>query len=205
MKLLILSWLLVLSVHAQAQQPQFMLDDVLSPNEIAMDLGIPLRVKPYPGRNVSFQQAVAMGALQKYPVIVRINKSATGPYAQQAWIYEKGRLTRNYPVSTGREQWELAKSGREYFSITPTGYFHPKRYVRDHYSKTWQTNMEFAIFFNGGIALHAAHPELNRYLGRRASGGCVRQHYQDAEYIYNLARAQRSSKSVLIIVEDTQM
>ncbi|MNL70470.1 L,D-transpeptidase catalytic domain [compost metagenome] len=61
--------------------------------------------------------------------------------------------------------------------------------------------MEFAIFFNGGIALHAAHPELYKYLGRRASGGCVRQHYQDAEYLYNLARAQRS-KNVLIVVED---
>ena len=44
--------------------------------------------------------------------------------------------------------------------------------------------MEFSVFFNGGVALHAANSAHNSQLGRRASGGCVRLHRDNAKYIY---------------------
>ena len=197
MKRFILSLLLVFSVGAQAQQPvsDLMLDDLMSPDEIAEEANLP--ATRYQENILSVEQAYQANGnydvTRDYPIVVRINKSAYGPNAQRLWLYEYGQLTSTYLVSTGRERWEEAKSGRRYFSVTPTGWFHPKRFVRNHWSSTWQTYMEFSIFFNGGIALHATTPPYYPLLGQRASGGCVRQTRENAEYLYNRGLAVRTA------------
>jgi hypothetical protein len=91
-----------------------------------------------------------------------------------------------WPVSTGRERNEVAKSGRHYFSSTPTGFYYPFDLVRKHWSKTWEAWMEWSIFFNGGIAIHATTPNHYPALGKRDSGGCVRLRRENALTLWTL-------------------
>ncbi|MNT31399.1 L,D-transpeptidase catalytic domain [compost metagenome] len=124
---------------------------------------------------------------QEFPVVIRISKAVN---VQQMWVWQDGVLTNQFAVSTGREQWETAKSGRYYFTGTPVGWFKPKALIRKHWSETWEANMEFAVFFNGGVAMHATTPDHYKELGRRASGGCVRLHKTNAEFIFNLVSSE---------------
>jgi lipoprotein-anchoring transpeptidase ErfK/SrfK len=112
---------------------------------------------------------------------------------QTATVYHNGAQVNHFLVSTGRERWETAKSGRQYFTTTPTGWFAPKSYVRNHWSNTWDALMEYAIFFNGGVALHATTPNHYVELGQRASGGCVRMHKTNALWFWNLSMNDRTA------------
>lgn len=130
-----------------------------------------------------------------YDFVLVINKSAVGPTAQTAKAYSRGELFGTFKVSTGRETNEKSKSGKRYFSNTPTGWFHPTWLSRNHVSKTWEASMPFAVFFNGGIATHAALPAYFDKLGSRASGGCVRFHPSQAEWIFN--QIQKAGKGLV--------
>ncbi|UOF01182.1 L,D-transpeptidase [Bdellovibrio reynosensis] len=191
-KFFLLSLLLVSTLGANAEelssQPQ--LDDLISPDEIAEELGFP---RTEMGVDVlsydDFYKSEAADFISEYPLVVIINKSNRGPTAQTLVMYENGFQTSVWQVSTGRERWELAKSGRRYFSATPVGYFYPYQLVRNHYSHTWKANMEFSVFFNGGVAVHATTPDHYKELGTRASGGCVRLLKENAEYFYRQIEA----------------
>jgi hypothetical protein len=122
---------------------------------------------------------------QEVPIVILINKSAEGPGAQRLHLYQYGIETANWKISTGRERLENSKNGRQYFSTTPSGWFYPHWAERNHWSNTWETDMEFAVFFNGGIAIHATTASHYRQLGQRASGGCIRLYRAHAEYIYS--------------------
>lgn len=117
-------------------------------------------------------------------VVAVINKSNIGSTAQTMHLYVDGILASVWKVSTGREKLEIAKSGRQYVTTTPVGYFRPTRLVPNHRSLTWQADMPFAVFFNGGIAAHAT--TLVDRLGTRASGGCVRNTIEGAKLFYGL-------------------
>lgn len=164
----------------------FELDDLISPNQIAAELGLP----PVEDSLVSIQSVESISAregvdiLREWPIVIWVNKAAAGATAQHLKFWYRGRLYMDALISTGRERMETPKKGEPYFSSTPVGWFNPTRLVEDHYSELWQTNMPFAIFFNGGIALHATHLELYPQLGQRASGGCVRQREENAERIF---------------------
>jgi hypothetical protein len=69
---------------------------------------------------------------------------------------------------------QAAQSGRVYFSSTPKGYFRPTKLYTDYMSYTWQAPMPNAVFFIGGIAIHATTEDAYAKLGTRASGGCIR-------------------------------
>lgn len=140
-----------------------------------------------PQNIISMMDQLALEGLdvtREFPIVVVANKSAYGYGAQTMRVIENGYQTYSWKISTGREQWETSKSGRQYFTTTPPGWFYPYRLVRNHYSETWQTNMEFSVFFNGGVAVHATTPGYYSQLGRRASGGCVRLHRDHAQYLY---------------------
>ena len=122
--------------------------------------------------------------IKNFDLVVVINKAITGPNAQRAEIYWQGQLFGKFKVSTGREKQEISKSGRRYFSNTPTGWYHPTWMSRNHISKTWEVPMPYAVFFNGGIATHAAPKDSYEKLGSRASGGCVRLHPAQAKLIF---------------------
>ncbi|MGE3611498.1 MAG: L,D-transpeptidase family protein [Bacteriovoracaceae bacterium] len=114
-------------------------------------------------------------AIKSYRLVIAVNKSASGSDAQKVNVYENGQLVFTDKVSTGREQVEnKTKSGRVYFSTTPIGFYRPVTVYKDYYSNTWQAPMPNAVFFRGGIAIHATTESHYKELGKRASGGCVR-------------------------------
>lgn len=122
-------------------------------------------------------------AAQTYPLVIAVNKKAKGNGAQTLTMYEDGVKVLEQKISTGRETPEVAKSGRKYFSTTPKGYYRPTKVYTNYYSNTWKADMPNAVFFIGGIALHATTKSHYAELGTRASGGCVRLRLESSKLI----------------------
>jgi lipoprotein-anchoring transpeptidase ErfK/SrfK len=172
--------------------------DVASPDEVAQELGLgPIydsttaEPEMIPKSLTSLNRMSGIDLSQYFPVVIVVNKANVGPSAQTLKLYHRGVLAYTFAVSTGREQEETkTKSGRNYFSTTPTGFFAPMRTVEKYYSTLWQANMNNAVFFNGGIALHATTPEHFKNIGHRDSGGCVRMMPKNAKIVYDLIIAE---------------
>jgi lipoprotein-anchoring transpeptidase ErfK/SrfK len=166
------------------------LQDILSPDEVAEELGLSLEPQPR-----------LFNASLSDRLLLLVDKSPTGtsPTAQTLIVYLDGRYFAHFTVSTGRERPELAASGRKYFSRTPIGDFRIQKMVKNYWSNTWKSPMPFSIFFIGGIAFHATTPKYYDQLGSRASGGCVRMTLEDSETLWNLVN-QVGTKNVLIRV-----
>ncbi len=164
----------------QIDQNQEVLADILSPDELVTEMGL----QDNASNILSTMQLVNIPVRLQ----IKIDKShqGTSATAQTMEIYLDGNLINTILVSTGRQKDEIAKSGRAYFSSTPTGTFKIYRRSRLHYSETWKAPMPFAQFFNGGVAIHATGKEHYAELGSRASGGCVRVSYENAEMIWKL-------------------
>lgn len=119
-----------------------------------------------------------------------------------------------FKVSTGRDAFEKKgehHSQKDNWTITPTGFYYPQAFRSRHKSESYShslcdsaagqflsailkkelcTMMDYALFFNGGIALHQAIPGTEKALGEKASGGCVRLPGALAQYLfYNLNQA----------------
>lgn len=139
-------------------------------------------------------QKTGVDVLKSFPLVLLINKAASGPTAQQMKVYSNGELVKTFPVSTGRERNETPPGGHPYFSTTPTGWFAPDHYELHHHSTTWEAEMNNAIFFIGGIAVHATTPEHFKALGHRDSGGCVRLLPPNALYVWNASLAVQKSQ-----------
>ncbi len=176
-------------------QPTFAqsLGDVASPDELAEELGLDTTrfLDVMSAQNIvnveEFQDVNGFNVLDYYHLVVVINKSADGPEAQTMRVYQDGKFLHHWLVSTGRERQEdETKSGRKYFSATPVGYFSPQKLVRKYWSITWEAWMEYAIFFNGGVAMHATTKDHFAALGTRNSGGCVRLHPKNAKILWGL-------------------
>lgn len=168
------------TTFASANETQQVLADILSPDELAEEMGI--------AEDASDFLADRVFSDIEPRLHIKIDKSleGTSPTAQSMEVYLDGVLIHTALVSTGREKDELAKSGKKYFSSTPTGTFKITRRRKDYFSKTWQAPMPFAQFFNGGIALHGTSEPYYKQLGSRASGGCVRLTLENAEMMWNL-------------------
>lgn len=182
-------FLFFLSINTFAA-PGVSLDDVLTPDELATELGITDSTKPSPQVEPftpdQIRDTYGVNLYSEFPVVIVISKGS-----QTGTVYHYGNLVNRFLISTGRERWETARSGRTYFTSTPSGWFSPKRYVQTYWSDTWEARMDYAIFFNGGIALHATTPDHYKELGRRASGGCVRMHKTNALWFWNLSLSHR--------------
>lgn len=126
------------------------------------------------------------GLVDYFPVVIWINKSSSGETPQTIRIYDQGKKVFEDRVSTGREKWELTPNGTKYFSSTSTGYYVPYWLDKNHVSNLWNTPMPWAVFFDGGIAIHQVPKGADGKLGSRASGGCVRVKGDVAQYIYQL-------------------
>ena len=175
--------------------------DVASPQEVAAELGLAAMSDDqvpefFPGdlSHSSIEQhnqAAGIDVTQHFPVVVVINKAARGPTAQTMKVYHRGQLSYTFAVSTGRETEENStKSGRVYFSTTPTGWYSPTRTYEKYHSTLWEADMNNSVFFNGGIAMHATTKDHFPQLGGRASGGCVRLHPTNAKIVYDLVLAE---------------
>jgi lipoprotein-anchoring transpeptidase ErfK/SrfK len=93
-------------------------------------------------------------------------------------------------------QWKISTARKGY--VTPTGTYRAYWASRHHRSRKYDNApMPFAIFFNGGYAVHATY-EVKR-LGRPASHGCVRLHPENAAIFFSLAQRAGLSNTRVII------
>lgn len=151
--------------------------------------------------------------LRDFRYIIVVNKANKGPNKQTLRIFENGYLVLTTKVSTGREGFELKRKNqvcagappKSYWSNTPTGYYQPKYLSADHKSSSWDSEMPFAVFFDveNGLALHQAYPKYEKYLGGRASGGCVRLAGGIAEDVFNRIALTEGSNAPLVNKDGT--
>ncbi|SCB56323.1 L,D-transpeptidase catalytic domain [Rhizobium aethiopicum] len=93
-------------------------------------------------------------------------------------------------------RWKVSTARRGY--VTPTGTWSAKWLSRDHRSRKYDNApMPYAVFFNGGYAVHATF-DLKR-LGRPASHGCVRLHPDNAAQFFSLARQAGLANTRVVI------
>ena len=93
-------------------------------------------------------------------------------------------------------RWKVSTARKGY--VTPTGSYRAYWASRHHRSRKYDNApMPWAIFFNGGYAVHATY-DVKR-LGRPASHGCVRLHPKDAAVFFSLAQKYglRNTKVVI--------
>ncbi|MDP9630806.1 UNVERIFIED_ORG: lipoprotein-anchoring transpeptidase ErfK/SrfK [Ensifer adhaerens] len=93
-------------------------------------------------------------------------------------------------------RWKVSTARKGY--VTPKGSWKAKWLSRNHRSKKYDdTPMPYAVFFNGGYAVHATY-DVKR-LGRPASHGCVRLHPNNAAEFFALAR-EHGLKNTRIVI-----
>ncbi len=106
--------------------------------------------------------------------------------SQSMSIYSRGERQGSYKVSTG-------KPGH----ATPRGSWRVQRMARVHWSRQFNAPLPHAIFFVGGVAIHAT--KGIHKLGTRASHGCVRLSPGDAARVYGMV-ARHGMKNTLVTV-----
>lgn len=106
--------------------------------------------------------------------------------SQTLTLYRDGYNQGSWPVSTGisgfgTPDFDRHPNGRIYTRYTST------RYPEGDYNGLG--NMPYAIFIEGGFAIHGTPRGNWSRLGRPASHGCVRVHPEAAQYLNRLVRS----------------
>ncbi len=169
--------------------------------------------------DVSFDQSTfeSQPWTKEFRYVIVVNKATKGKEAQTVKLYEYGQLINTQKVSTGRDQFERKgqnHSKRDSWTVTPTGYYTPtfisKLHKSSAYGGKWSwltggTKMPFAIFFNGGIALHERPNGTQGSLGSKASGGCIRLPQGFAEDLFMRVQETSGARNPRFTVEGTAM
>ena len=93
-------------------------------------------------------------------------------------------------------RWSVSTARKGY--VTPRGSWSAKWLSRNHRSRKYDdAPMPYAVFFNGGYAIHATY-DIKR-LGRPASHGCVRLHPNNAAEFFALTR-EHGLKNTRIVI-----
>lgn len=136
-----------------------------------------------------FAAAAALLVLQFSPVAAEAaNLVANISIGSQTMtVTENGFVRYRWKVSTARNGY-----------VTPTGSWSAKWLSRDHRSRKYDNApMPFAVFFNGGYAVHATF-DLKR-LGTPASHGCVRLEPKNAAQFFSMAQETGLSNTRVVI------
>jgi lipoprotein-anchoring transpeptidase ErfK/SrfK len=97
-----------------------------------------------------------------------------------------------------RYRWKVSTARNGY--VTPTGSWSAKWLSLNHRSRKYDNApMPYAVFFNGGYAVHATF-DLKR-LGRPASHGCVRLHPDNAAQFFSMAKQAGLSNTRVVITQ----
>jgi len=106
---------------------------------------------------------------------------------QTMTVSQDGIVTHEWKVSTARQGYS-----------TPVGSWSAKWLSRNHRSRKYDdAPMPFAVFYNGGYAVHATF-ETKR-LGRPASHGCIRLHPENAATFFSLASRYGLSNTRIVV------
>lgn len=113
-------------------------------------------------------------------VWARINKDD-----QRLYLYIDGKMVDTFKISTGSTRHETPT-----FDMQPNGpifqKYTSKKYPGGNYNGLG--NMPYAIFIQGGYALHGTTRGNIPRLGKKASHGCVRMHPDNAKVLNELVR-----------------
>lgn len=155
--------------------------------------------------------------IKEFRYVIVVNKANEGSEKQTIKVFEYGKLIRKEKVSTGRDGFERKGENHaknDSWTVTPTGFYTPNFLSKDHRSSayggrfswlTGGTKMPFAIFFNGGIALHEAPKGTEGALGRKASGGCVRLPESLSSDLFYRVKETEGAKNPRFTVEGQPM
>ena len=116
-----------------------------------------------------------------YNLIVIVNKR-DDPFwgkAQTLRVYKRDKPGLHYYwlISTGQKGFE-----------TPSGYYRPQAFSSRHYSNKYDAPMQWAVFFNGGMALHSSldRQGMQEMGNAAASHGCIHVEDYRAEELFHL-------------------
>jgi lipoprotein-anchoring transpeptidase ErfK/SrfK len=141
--------------------------------------------------------------LTNFDLFLFVSKAkGTTAAGQRMYVFQKQNsgdlvMLYNWPVSTGREQDEIAADGTRQPTITPAGYYEldPHRMYVSHFSGQWRQPMPYALFFNWenhgyqtGLAIHGASGKDISLLGERASAGCIHLAPENARLLFSLIK-----------------
>src|SRR5438034_184498 len=123
------------------------------------------------------------GAAQATKLVILVNK-----VSQQMTVSVDGAEEYSWPVSTGAAGYD-----------TPSGTYRPFRMEATHFSQQWDNApMPHSIFFTQeGHAIHGSFHV--KYLGRRASHGCVRLAPDNASTLYAMVQKAGMQNTTVII------
>ncbi|MBB5040743.1 L,D-transpeptidase [Shinella fusca] len=131
--------------------------------------------------------ALLLGAFQAETASAASLVAQVSLSSQTMVVKENGIVKYRWHVSTGRKGYS-----------TPTGSWKAKWASRNHRSRKYDNApMPYAIFFNGGYAVHATFD--TRRLGRPASHGCVRLHPENAATFFQMANRYGLSNTKVVI------
>lgn len=191
--------LLLISIQSLAGEivPQTVLSDQeaieLGMTEVIVDHSKKLEKEP----KFKFQDSF----LDIAKIVVVINKSIRtieNNNGQTLKIYQDGVFIHEFDTSTGTEKTKTTTSGRKYIAKTPIGIFRAKRAYKEYQSNAFfGARMDYAVFFNGGIATHSTSKAAYKKLGKRASGGCARLRFEDAQTLSEILRSTGEGHSNL--------
>lgn len=140
---------------------------------------------------------------KKAEVVIIVNEGdriAVNPEGQTLSLYKSGILLGVYNISTASNTVKYPTIGKKYIANTPHGFYRAKRVYNEYHSYTFYgANMKYAVFFNGGIAIHASE-DIHK-LGYRDSGGCIRLEESGAALI-NAAILSTGNITRDTVVED---
>ncbi len=168
------------------------LADYMTPAQLMQEVGV---YEPFTLWQASFQNP---------RLVIVIDRAERGfsQTAQTIELFLDGQSIASFKTSTGKEKRVTTPKGETYFATTPVGEYRIYYRNRHHKSNKWSgAEMNFAQFFNGGIAIHATTESHFNELGRRDSGGCARLLPRDAEMLWDLV-GNIGSKETKVIVFD---
>lgn len=127
------------------------------------------------------------------PLWVYVRKST-----QRMYVYQNNQLVETWKISSGASGYE-----------TPDFDRHPNGRIYDEYSSTKYPggdyrglgNMPYAVFIEGGYAIHGTVESNWKYLGRRASHGCIRLHPSHAYQLNRWVRQLGISQVWITVVD----
>lgn len=109
--------------------------------------------------------------------------------AQKMQVLVDGVQTYEWRVSTARKGY-----------VTPKGVYHPQDMYKRYFSHKYHNSpMPYAIFYNGGYAVHGTNAVAE--LGRPASHGCIRLDTANAATLYDLVNQHGRTNTKIVIVQ----
>lgn len=194
---LALSLMLALGSHAQATETVTASDEVeieefnpFDPNAEQMLLDFDAVYEQETGlspfvenMNDLMEQAGTEGGCRRETCRVWIDADKA---TQTARLYLDGRYVNQWLISSG-----TAGHGTPNFDKHPDGRIYQKYSSRKFPGGDYNGlgNMPYAVFIQGGFALHGTPRGNWSKLGRKASHGCIRMHPDNAAYFNQLVRS----------------